>query len=620
VAVTQTKKLAPFEQFMAHRRFSAGLAFSPDAEHVYFVSNMSGQFNLWRVGVEGGWPQQLTAFVDETVRTIGVSPHDGTIVFCADRDGDEFHQIYLLDPSGGWAEQITDDREVQHYVGADAFSPDGAKLAYAANARTPTDMEVWVRDLESGEVRPVFGEGKFAFAGAWSPDGTKLIGLDLRNNSDSSIHLIDLESGDAPEITPHDEETLYLPGPWKPDGSGFYFLSDEGREFRGVAFYDVATGRKEWLETPDHDVDEGAASHDGRVLAWLVNEDGWARLKLRDTQTGSDLPDPDLPAGARPHLTGFEPPIALSNDGSRAAVILAGPRRPPEVYVVDTESGESRAVTESWIGGGFAEDELVDVEAISYPTFDDRQIPAWLYRPREANGRVPVVLAIHGGPEAQEHPLYNPLYQYLLSRGVAVLATNIRGSTGYGKSYQRLIQRDWGGGDLKDWDHAVKWLHEQDWVDRERIGVWGGSYGGFAVLTCVTRLPDYWAAAVDIFGPYNLITFAKAVPPTWRRMMKRFVGDPDEDADLLRERSPMTYVENAKAPLLVIQGAKDPRVVKGESDQLVEKLRSLGRTVEYIVFDDEGHGFTKRKNELTTMRASAEWLQTYLLPDGSSSG
>jgi dipeptidyl aminopeptidase/acylaminoacyl peptidase len=308
----------------------------------------------------------------------------------------------------------------------------------------------------------------------------------------------------------------------------------------------------------------------------------------------------------------------LSNDGARAAVIVSGPRTPPEVYVVETETGEARPVTESWIGGGFAEDELVDVELISYPSFDGRQIPAWLYRPRDANGSVPVVLAIHGGPEAQERPIYSPLYQYLLSRGIAVMATNIRGSTGYGKSYQRLVQRDWGGGDMKDWDHAVKWLHEQDWVDRDRIGVWGGSYGGFAVLTCVTRLPDHWAAAVDIFGPYNLITFAKAVPPTWKRMMKRFVGDPDEDADLLRERSPMTYVENAKAPLLVIQGAKDPRVVKGESDQLVEKLRSLGRTVEYIVFEDEGHGFTKRKNELTTMRASAEWLEKYLRPNGSS--
>jgi dipeptidyl aminopeptidase/acylaminoacyl peptidase len=615
VAVTETRKLAPFEQFMAYRRFSAGLEFSADGQSVYFVSNMSGQFNLWRVSIDGGWPTQLTAFIDDTVRTVGVSPGDGSVVFSADHDGDEFHQIYLVDANGGWAEKITDDSQVQHFVGAGSFSPNGSKLAYAANARKPTDMEIWVRDLESGEVRPVFGEGLFSFPGGWSPDGTKLLAIDLRSNSDTSIHVIDLESGDAPEATPHKEEGIYTPGPWKPDGSGFYFLSDEGREFRGIAFYDLASGSYEWVETPEHDVEEIAASDDGRVFAWLVNEDGYDRLKLRDMETGRDLPAPDLPDGARPHLTGFQPPIALSADGSHAAVILAGPRRPPDVYVVDTATGAARAVTESWIGGGFAEDELVPVELTSYPSFDGRQIPAWLYRPRDTDGRVPVVVAIHGGPEAQERPVYSPVYQYLVSRGIAVLATNIRGSTGYGKSYQRLIQRDWGGGDMKDWEHAAKWLRAQDWVEPDRLGVWGGSYGGFAVLTCVTRLPEYWAAAVDIFGPSNLITFAKAVPPTWRRMMKKFVGDPDEDAELLRERSPLTYIENVQTPLLVIQGANDPRVVKSESDQLVEKLRSLGRTVEYIVFEDEGHGFTKRKNELATMRASVGWLEQYLLAD-----
>ena len=613
MAVTETRKLAPFEQFMAYRRFSAGLAFSADGKDVYFVSNMSGQFNLWRVSVDGGWPAQLTAFTDDTVRTVGVSPRDGSVVFCADHDGDEFHQIYLVDANGGWAKKITDEPQVQHFVDGSSFSPDGSKLAYAANARQPADMEVWIRDLESGDVRPVFGEGLFSVPGGWSPDGTKLLAVDLRSNSDTSIHVIDLDTGDATEVTPHDEEGIYAPGPWKTDGSGFYFLSDEGREFRGIAFYDLASGSYDWVETPEHDVEEIAASHDGRVFAWLVNEDGYDRLKLRDTETGRDLPAPDLPDGARPHLTGFQPPIALSTDGSHAAVILAGPRRPPDVYVVDTATGATRAVTESWIGGGFSQDELVPVELTTYPSFDGREIPAWLYRPRDMNGRVPVVVAIHGGPEAQERPVYSPVYQYLVSRGIAVLATNIRGSTGYGKSYQRLIQRDWGGGDMKDWEHAAKWLRAQDWVEPDRLGVWGGSYGGFAVLTCVTRLPEYWAAAVDIFGPSNLITFAKAVPPTWRRMMKKFVGDPDEDAELLRERSPLTYIEDVQAPLLVIQGANDPRVVKSESDQLVEKLRSLDRTVEYIVFEDEGHGFTKRKNELATMRASVDWLERYLL-------
>jgi dipeptidyl aminopeptidase/acylaminoacyl peptidase len=608
--INPTATLPAFERFIAYRRFGGGLAFTHDGRHVLFVSNISGQFNLWRVPVTGGWPDQLTAFADKTVRQIAVSPRDGTIVLSADRDGDEFHQLYLLDPADGWPEQITDDPEVQHFVGHGAFSPDGRRLVYGANARTPTDVEVWIRDLDGGETRSVFGEGKYASAADWAPDGTKLLAIDIRNNSDSSIHVIDLESGEAPEVTPHDEDGLYIPGPWARDGSGFYFLSDEGREFRGLAFYDLATGRYEWVDTPDADIEELASSGDGRVLARLVNEDGWEVLKLRDVESGDDLKVPEIPAGARPHLTGFRPPIAVAGDGSHVAVILSGPRRPAEVWVAETDTAIARALTESRIGAPHDE-ELVDVELITYPSFDGREIPAWLYRP-DVEGSVPVVLSIHGGPEAQEHPVYHPVYQYLLSRGIGVLATNIRGSTGYGKTYQRLVQRDWGGGDMQDWDHAVKWLHAQDWVDVDRIGVFGGSYGGFAVLTCVTRLPDYWAAAVDIFGPSNLITAAKAVPPTWRRMMKRFMGDPDEDADLLRERSPLTYIENVKTPLLVIQGAKDPRVVKSESDQLVEKLRSLGREVEYVVFEDEGHGFTKRQNEVKALELAADWLERHL--------
>jgi dipeptidyl aminopeptidase/acylaminoacyl peptidase len=599
------------EQFFAVRRFSSVLEFTADGTHLLFASNISGQFNLWRVPVEGGWPDQLTAFTDETVRGLGVSPTDGRIVLCADHDGDEFHQLYLLDSDRGWPEKLTDEPEVQHNVGSASWSPDGTKFTYAANARKPTDMEVWVRDAETGETRPVFGEGKFSFPGHFSPDGSKLLAIDFRNNSDVSIHLIDLESGESRELTPHDDDAIFFPGPWAQDGSGFYLVSDAGSEFRGLAFYDLASDSHDWVEQPTQDVDDVAMSADGRVLGWIVNDEGYDRLRLRDLETGQDLPEPDLPAGARPHLTGAEPPLAISPDGTHAALIAASPRRPPEAWVVETRTGKARAVTDSRLGG-LLEDDLIDAELVSYPSFDGRDIPAWLYRPN-VDGKAPVVLSIHGGPEAQERPVYQALYQYLLSRGIAVLATNIRGSTGYGKSYQRLVQRDWGGGDMQDWEHAVEWLRDQDWVEPERIGVYGGSYGGFAVLTCITRLPQYWAAAVDIFGPSNLVTFAKAVPPTWKRFIARFVGDPETEAEFLMERSPITYVENVQTPLLVIQGATDPRVVKGESDQLVDKLKSLGRDVEYVVFDDEGHGFTKRANELKAYGLAAGWFERHLL-------
>jgi dipeptidyl aminopeptidase/acylaminoacyl peptidase len=207
------------------------------------------------------------------------------------------------------------------------------------------------------------------------------------------------------------------------------------------------------------------------------------------------------------------------------------------------------------------------------------------------------------------------MYQYLLNRGIGILAPNVRGSTGYGKSYQRLIHRDWGGGDLKDFEAAVTYLHDLDWVDADRIGVYGRSYGGFATLSCISRLPHYWAAAVDVVGPSNLVTFAKAVPPTWRRLMAAWVGDPETEADFLLERSPVTYADAITAPLFVIQGANDPRVVKTESDQIVERLRARGVDVRYDVYEDEGHGFTKRENVLKAQRDTAEFFEHHLLPE-----
>lgn len=593
-----------FDQYFAFRLFQHTLAFSADGTRVLFSSNISGQFNLWSVPVEGGWPEQLTAFTDHTVRNLAVRPQDGTIVFAADHDGDEFHQLHAIRPEQGWPEAWTDAPQVQHLLGARPWSPDGMELAFAANARTPSDMEIWIRN--GAEARPVFGEGMYAFPGEWSPDGSSLLAVEARSNTDLSLHLIDVEHGGARELTPHEGDVKYAPGPWSRDGSGFYLLCDQDREFIGLGFYDLSLGRIRWLETPDRDVDELAGSVDGGLLAWVENDEGWARVRVRDLDTGELLPEPRLPPGCA-HVFGTA--LTFSPDGSRFALIWEQPRRPPEIWVVETRTGRARQVTDSRIGS-IDDKHLFDPELVSVPA-GERMIPAWLYRPAN-DGPCPVVLAIHGGPEAQERPQYKPLYQYLVSRGVAVLAPNIRGSTGYGRSYQKLIHRDWGRGDLEDFATLADWLAEQEWADAERLGLFGGSYGGFAVLTCATRLPERWAAAVDIFGPSNLVTFARAVPPTWRRMMKALVGDPDEDEEMLLERSPLTYIESLRVPLLVIQGANDPRVVQAESDQLVERLRELGREVEYLVLEDEGHGFTRKANELRVYRLAADWLERRL--------
>ena len=599
--------LPPFEQFFAHRRLGGVAELTPDGR-VLFVSNISGQFNLWSVDADGGWPEQLTAFTDRTVREVAVAP-DGTILFTADRDGDEFNQLFLIPARGGWPEQLTDLERVQHHIFPGVWAPDSSRFAFAANSRKPEDGEVFVQDAAGGEPKVLFGEGRYAFATSFSPDGTKLLAIDFNGNTDTSLHVLDVAGGEGVEMTPHEGEVKFLPGPWAADGSGFYVLTDEGREFQGIAFQQLEPGQREWVVAPDRDVDEGAASADGRVLAWVENVAGWSQLRLRDLHRGEDLPEPRLPPGT---ISSLGAGLSVSRDGSRVALVWDQPGRPAEVYVVETATGEARAVTETRLGG-LRNLDLTEPELIAYASFDGREIPGWLYRPH-GGARAPFVLAIHGGPEAQERPLYRPMYQYLLSRGIGVLATNIRGSTGYGKTYQKLIHHDWGGGDLEDWRHAAEWLRAQDFVDGSRLGVFGGSYGGFATLTCVTRLPEYWAAAVDIVGPSNLVTFARAVPPQWRRFMAQWVGDPDTEEEFLRERSPITYVADTRAPLLVIQGAKDPRVVKPESDQMVDRLRELGREVEYVVFEDEGHGFTRYENELRGYRLTCDWLERHLAP------
>ncbi|MBP2018118.1 dipeptidyl aminopeptidase/acylaminoacyl peptidase [Symbiobacterium terraclitae] len=597
-----------FEQFFATRRILS-LQPAPDGESLLFVSDISGQWNLWQVSSQGGWPRQLTLFTENAARA-GIFSRDGSrIAIMADHHGDEKFQIYLMDAVGGWPEKITDRPDVQYSLAA--FSPCGRYLAFSGNAANPQDVDIYICDLETKETRQVTPGGGLRYAFSFSPDGSKLLAAQFYGNTNQDILLIDVASGEIRNLTAHEgREVKYQPGPWLKDGSGFYFVTNEGREFNGIAFYDLEADKWSYVVTADWDVSGGVLNADQSLMAYVVNEAGRSVLHVIERETGRRLALPELPIGVISEVD-----FAGRDSRNRLFIQMATYKEASTIYVLDLSAGTLTRVTESMLGN-IPEEVFVAPELVYIDAHDGLRIPAWLYRPHgiEPGAKVPAVVSIHGGPEAQEQPGYNygGFYQYLLSQGVAVLAPNIRGSTGFGIEYQKRIHRAWGGDDLKDIESCNRYLRSLDWIDGDRIGIWGGSYGGFATLSAATRLPDLWACACDFCGPANLITFLQSVPPHWKPIMKAWLGDVEEDRDFLIERSPITYVDQLKCPLMVVQGAKDPRVVKAESDQMVERLRSMGREVEYLVFEDEGHGFTKRTNQLKGYGAMADFLIRHL--------
>lgn len=575
------------------------LAYSPDGTKIAHVTNESGQFNLWVMDSGGGGKRQLTHYTDNTVRAANWSPDGANIVFSADHDGDEQHQLYTLNVTSGEITPLRHTPARQHLLRG--YSPDGQWVAYAANDREPQDMDAQLINLKTGEHRRL-NSGMFSIVADWSPDSRFVTVLELRSNTDSAIWLYDLQTTELKKLveSASREGAQHYSVGFSPDASKVYFLSDEGREFTGLGVYDLASGQRSWVETPEADVENAAVAKSG-LLVWVVNTDGASTLHARDLNSGQAVTMPALPLGV---VTG----MILDDAGTKAAMTFAKPTAAANLYELDLTTGALTALGQSMLAG-IPDETFIIPELVHYLTFDNRTVPAWLYRPR-GEGPFPVVLSIHGGPEAQERPTYNynGFYQYLLSLGIGVLAPNIRGSTGYGKTYQKMIHRDWGGAELKDIEHAAKYLQSLDWVDAKRLAVFGGSFGGFATLSAATRLPDYWAAAVDIVGPSNLVTFAKAVPPHWKRMMEMWVGNPETEVDFLMERSPITYVHQLRAPLLVIQGANDPRVVKAESDQMVEKIQANGGDVRYYVDETEGHGTTRKENSLRWFTMMGEFL------------
>jgi dipeptidyl aminopeptidase/acylaminoacyl peptidase len=602
-----------YRAFVPAQRLQQTIALSADGTTVAYASDASGQFNLWTRAVAGGPARQLTSFTDQAVRDVAWAPDGTRIAFTADTCGNEQTQVYLV-PAGGGEEPVrlsgSADRQYR-LAEKTAFDPAGRYLLCSGNDRDPAVHGLIIYDLSGGpEIRFPGVPGHTAYPVAISPDGRWALAGTYGANTDLQCYLADMTQPGTPlqAVTAHLPGSYYRPGPWEASGTGFLVLTTDGDgDHVCLARFSLPDKTLTIVDSPGWNVEQVTVSADGRTIAWIINEDG--NSVLRAQRDGTAAPVPPIPAGV---IAGAVEPFAVSADGASAAVLLDTPVRPLEVAIVDLASGQPLSYLTDTRPPALKACEPVMPELCHYPAADGASIPALLYRPA-GSGPHPVVVSIHGGPETQARPAYVALHQYLLSRGIAVFAPNFRGSSGYGIAWQTRIYKDWGGIDLSDFAAAAEYLHTLDWVAADRLAVMGKSYGGFAALSCLSRLPHLWAAGVSICGPSNLETLARSMPPSWATTVATMIGDPDKDADRLRERSPVTYASQITAPLLVLQGATDPRVPQAESDQIVSRVRANGVDVQYLVFDDEGHGFTSRENDTRANLTIAEFLAEHLL-------
>lgn len=608
-----TKETYDFGRYL-NVRAAMGASFSPDGRRISFLTDITGVAEVWRVSIDQpgpqgpAWPEQLT-FRGERVSSATFAPHEDVLLITGDIGGNERAQLFLLSADGSEMRPLTNKPEVMHTFGG--WSPDGKRIVYGSNERDARFFDVYEMDVHSGERRLILQHDGSNMPLHYSPDGTHVIVSRMESESRNKLVLIDIDTGEANDLTPEMGEGVaaHRYPFWSADRRGLYLLSNREREHLSLAYLDLETKELRYLSDLNWDIEVLSVTRDGATMATVINEDGISRIELFDVAQGWEqrhpLLAPTLPSNS------VVPGLTWSEDGSKLAITLCSADAPTDVWVWNMDGGDIRRATLSSTGG-IPRDTFVSPALVRYPTFDGRSIPAFLYRPRGGQTKLPVVISVHGGPESQERPIFNPIYQYLVGRGYAVLAPNVRGSTGYGATYQSLDDVRRRMDSVADLKAAVEWLSESGIADPKRIAVYGGSYGGFMVLSAITTYPELWAAAVDIVGIANFITFLENTGPWRRKWREAEYGSLEHDREFLEQISPINAVDKITAPLFVVHGANDPRVPVGETEQVVNALRGRNVPVEYLVFNDEGHGLIKRVNRLKAYPAIADFLDAHL--------
>ncbi|MEO8514658.1 MAG: S9 family peptidase [Ignavibacteria bacterium] len=604
VSKNEKPNIYSVSQFFAIRAIM-GMAVSPDSKSVAYITNTNGLPNVWTIPIEGGWTNQIT-LQDNAVTAVFYNPKHNGIAFQSDNQGDENHQLYYISGNGGEVKNLTPSHRGSQ-VQFCSFNKKGNEILFSSNKRDKRFFDTYTVDVNTGyeecinEINDIYP----LVAADWSSDEKFILYQKFYNNANQDVFLYDTVTKKEINISEHKGSMKNIGCVFNKKASMVYFLSDYEREFVGLASYNVKSGKLDWEVLDKWDITNYTLSHDEKSLLYSTNENGTTKLKLKNLKSGKTK-TLKIPEG---NCNTF----SFTKDDKKAVLIFDSPQNPNDIYVYDFKKEKFRQITFSMIGG-IPKNDLIVPQNIKYKSFDGLEINGYMYLPKGAkkDGSNPAVIWPHGGPEWQEKNLFNKYFQIFANRGYVVIAPNFRGSTGYGKSFQKKIYKDWGGNEFKDVLGAYDYLLSSGYANKNNIAVVGGSFGGFMCLTCVTKAPELWKCAVDVFGPSNLLTFLSSIPEHWKPGVAELVGDAEKDREFLMERSPVNHVDNISCPLLIVQGKNDPRVVQAESDQIAERLRSQSKEVDYMVLDDEGHGFSKVSNQIMVWEKICSFLDKYM--------
>lgn len=583
-----------------HVRTVKNPLYHPNGESLNFITDITGLPQVWEVKQGSGWPAQVS-FTEERIMFVDYISGTTKRIVGMDAGTNERQQLFLLEENGELTSLTNSPDHIHHYGGS---SPDGKWIAWSSNRRHQTFFDLYIQSLETFEIKRVFADDGTYGIVKWTPDGGALLIQKTNSNLDNNLGILSLENGEVEWLTIHEGEAHFESPHFNKNGDLIYVLTNMNREFTGLGVIDLSTRHFTWLDQREWDLEELKMSHDKQTLAYCVNEGGFSTGVLYH------LGDQSIESWETPN--GVISELTFSQDDSKITFILNGASRPTDIWELNVQTKEVSRLT--YISQSpVVDEELVEPELIQFASFDGLEIPALFYKPKQATDeKLPVIVYVHGGPESQIRPIYNPFLQYFLNQGYAVCAPNVRGSSGYGKTYIHLDDVRKRMDSVKDLTYLVEWLKTEGNADPSKIAIMGRSYGGFMVLAAITHYPDIWSAAIDIVGISSFKSFLENTSP-WRRKLREVeYGSIEADGDFFDEIDPIHRTAQIKCPLMVLHGANDPRVPIAEAEQMVDELSKRNHPVTYIRFEDEGHFFVKLKNNITAYTGVADFLnQTF---------